>query len=299
MMKPLKIGLVGAGVFAGYHANKLAAQARTDFLGVYDPDDRRANALAAMHQIGALSLEELLDQCDAVVIACPASYHGQTAIKALEAMCHCLIEKPLATSQTDAAKIVHLADECGLTVQVGHQERIVFRVIGLDKVAERPVRVTAIRSNPYSARGTDTSVTMDLMTHDIDLCTMLFGQAPDNVVGKSVAIKSDAPDESHATLQYGEAVVELAASRVVEAGQRQMTIQYLSGTVHIDFNAKTLTHDTPFDLNVDFGDDPRAQDSLGTATDIFVQAVLDKTKVLVTAREGEIAVKTALQIDGD
>jgi len=77
-----------------------------------------------------------------------------------------------------------------------------------------------------------------------------------------------------------------------------MKITYPSGVVEIDFNAKTLSHSTPFALNENFGDDERAKDSLGAATDIFVRAVLDQTPVLVPAEAGAIAVLTALMIDG-
>lgn len=297
MSKRLKTGLVGAGVFAGYHANKLAAHDRVDFVGVFDPDANRAETLAQKHGIDVLSLEDLLAASDALVIACPASYHGQTAILALEADCHCLVEKPIATTVTEADEIARIAKAKDLTVQVGHQERLVFRAIGLDRVSERPTAIAALRSNPYSARGTDTSVTMDLMTHDIDLCTMIFGQAPDSVTGKSVAVKSEMPDEAEAVLQYGDAVVNLTASRVVEKGKRHMTITYPSGVVRVDFNAKTVTHDTPFDLNLDFANDPSAKDSLGAATDIFISAALDGTPVLVTADEGAIAAQVAVKVD--
>jgi len=89
-----------------------------------------------------------------------------------------LIEKPMAVNLSDARQIAELAQKKDLIVQVGHQERFVARAIGLDKVPERPVLIKAERLNPYSPRGTDTSVTMDLMTHDIDLACWLFGETP-------------------------------------------------------------------------------------------------------------------------
>ncbi len=299
MTQRLKIGLIGAGVFAGYHANKLAVHPRLEFVGVHDPDQGRAAALAKKHKVGAMDAEALVSQCDAMVIACPASFHGGMAIQALEAGCHCLIEKPLAVGVSAAERILELSQRSNLIVQVGHQERMVLRAIGLDKVKETPLRVEAIRANGYSQRGTDTSVTMDLMTHDIDLCTALFGAAPDDVSGQSKAVKSKTPDEADVTLIYSEAKAVLRASRVTETPQRRMVLTYPSGAVEIDFNAKKLTHDTPFDLNANFGDDPRAKDSLGAATNIFVEAVLEGTPVLVSAADGLIAVRVAAQIDGD
>lgn len=297
MSERLKIGLVGAGVFAGYHANKLAKNARVQFIGVYDPDFGKATALADKHNIEAMDASILYDICDAVVIACPASFHGQMALAALNANCHCLIEKPLATKVAEAEKIVAIAAAKNLIVQVGHQERMVLRAIGLDKLPQTPLRIEAIRSTVYSARGTDTSVTMDLMTHDIDLCTAIFGRAPDRIFGRSQKVKSNTADEAEARLLYGEAEVHLLASRIVEMGERKMKLTYSSGQVEIDFNAKTLTHNTPFALNENFADDPRVKDSLCAATEIFIEAILDKKAVLVSATDGRIAVKAAREID--
>lgn len=298
MSDRLKVGLVGAGVFAGYHANKLASHPRVTFTGIMDKDTERAEKLGDVHGVRGFSFEELLERSDAIVIASPAQSHGSIAPQALQSGCHCLIEKPLAATTVEAEKIVALVNETGLTVQVGHQERLVLKSIGMDTIKERPISIEAVRNSPYSPRGTDTSVTFDLMSHDIDLCTFLLGSAPDDVEGAALPVRSTTPDKSFANLTYGECKVFLGASRIAEASRRVMKITYPSGVVEIDFNAKTLTHTTPFDLNTDFAGDPRAKDSLGSATDIFVRAILDNDPVLVTAEEGLIAVKTARQIDG-
>lgn len=294
----LKIGLIGAGVFAGYHAIKLAAHPRVQFTGVTDVDPSRATKLASLHNIQARSLEALLDQSEAVVIATAASSHGPIALKALKAGCHCLIEKPLSTTKEDAEAIAAFSSSENLVVQVGHQERLVLRAIGLDRIKDRPLKIEAIRNSTFSPRGTDTSVTLDLMSHDIDLCTALMGQFPVSLIGQARCVRSNAPDMSQAKINYGGSTAILESSRVADASERRMKITYRCGIVDIDFNAKTMSHTTSFDLNSDFAGDPRAQDSLGAATDIFVRAVLDKTPVLVTAQEGAIAAITALQIDG-
>jgi len=297
MNNRLKIGLIGAGVFAGYHANKLAAHPRVDFIGVSDPDRERAEVLAHKHDVMVLSKSDLLEAAEAVIIASPAIFHGGTTIAALQAGCHCLVEKPLAVTVEAAVEIETLSKRLGLTVQVGHQERMVLQTIGLDVVSERPIKVRARRVAPYSLRGTDTSVTMDLMTHDIDLCTLLFGRAPDRVEGKIACVRSASSDESHATLYYGDAIAELVASRIAEASQRQMTITYPSGDVSVDFNTKTLVHSTAFALNEKFGEEETVKDSLGAATDMFVRAILDNAPILVSAEDGTIAVHAAVEID--
>jgi len=297
MSERLKIGLIGAGVFAGYHANKLSAHPRVAFTAVVDQSGKRAVELAKKHDVPSLSLSELLDVSDAVIIASSASSHGRLAARALKAGCHCLIEKPLATTLAAAETIIAIARSNNLTVQVGHQERMILSAIGLDKVRERPLRIEAVRHSTYSDRGTDTSVTMDLMTHDIDLCTALMGSAPISVSGEARPVQSDTPDMAYALLQYGNAVAQLSASRVEDASERWMKLTYPCGEVRIDFNAKTLTHSTDFALEENFADKHIAKNSLSAVTDIFVKAVLDGTPVLVSAEEGAIAVRTAMVID--
>ena len=298
MSKRVKFGLVGAGVFAGYHANKLSVHPEIEFIGVFDPDQSRAAKIANQHNIKVLSADALYAQSEAIIIACPASFHGEMALKALKAKCHCLIEKPLAVSLDEAMSIVELADTHELVVQVGHQERMVLKAIGLLDIAEKPLAISALRQNPYSQRGTDTSVTLDLMTHDIDICTALFGRAPDRVLGWSKPVVSKTPDKAEAELHYDKARVQLKASRIAEHGARRMAVTYASGQVHIDFNTKTLINDSDHDLNTDFGSSELAQDSLGAATQLFVAAIMDRGPVLVSAQDGLIAVNVATQIDG-
>ncbi|MEP3653458.1 MAG: Gfo/Idh/MocA family oxidoreductase [Litorimonas sp.] len=297
MSKQLKIGLIGAGVFAGYHANKLTEHPRVVFTGVCDPDASRAEGLAKKHNIKPLPLKALLETSDAIVIACPASFHGSVALQALEAGCHCLIEKPLAVTAKEALDIADLSATKNLIVQVGHQERMVLRAIGLDDVKERPVKIEAVRNSPYSERGIDTSVTFDLMTHDIDLCTALMGAAPDRIEGQSGEVRSRTPDMAYARLWYGQSIACLSASRVESQSERWMKITYPSGEVRIDFNAKTVMNSTGFPLNTDFAENDIAKDSLGAATQVFVQAVLDDNSVLVSAQDGAIAVQVAETID--
>ena len=297
--KKLGIGLIGAGVFGGYHANKLAGHERVDFLGLFDPDAERASALAQKHGVKSFGhAADLFSAADAMIIACPAIYHGEMAIAALETNCHALIEKPIATTLEEAERIVSLAKDKNLIVQIGHQERFVARAIGLDKVSETPMHIIAVRNTGYSPRGTDTSVTLDLMTHDIDLCCMLMGDAPTSVSGNSEPAKSETPDTARAELNFAKGTAILSASRVEEGVSRQMTLKYPSGSVLIDFAAKTLQHNTPFALNADFGNDPSTADSLGAATNSFISSILDAAPVSASAQDGLTAARVALQIDG-
>ncbi|MEP3892238.1 MAG: Gfo/Idh/MocA family oxidoreductase [Hellea sp.] len=300
MSKKLKIAVIGAGVFGGYHASKCAAHSQTEFVGIYDPDIERAKVHAQKHGVQAFdNFQAMLAQTEAVIVASPADTHGAMALTALEFGKHCLIEKPVASTLNEAAKIVELSKEKGLVVQVGHQERFVAKAIGLDKLSENPTQIISRRMSKYSERGTDVSVALDLMTHDLDLVVMLMGGMPDKVRGETRTERSNFPDFSRGELTFATGTATLTASRLEDEFSRTMNISYPSGDVHVDFNAKTLTHNTPFDLNADFGEDPTAKDSLGAASQAFIEAVLDGTDVPVTAQDGYNALKLALIIDGE
>ncbi|WP_371398015.1 Gfo/Idh/MocA family protein [Fretibacter rubidus] len=300
MDKTCKIGVAGAGVFGGYHAGKCAAHPRVDFIGIFDPNEIARTAGAAKHGVKAYAdFADMLDDIDAVIIAAPASYHGDMVLAALRAGKHVLVEKPVATDVDTAKACIDLAADKGVVLQVGHQERFVARAIGLDKITARPRKITTERMGPFNPRGQDVSVTLDLMTHDLDLVLMIMGEMPERVDGQVAVVCTNHPDTADAVLHWRDVTAHMRASRVAEAYSRKMTLEYASGTVNIDFNGKTLSHDTPFVLNVDFGADPSASDSLGAATDSFVRAILDGDAVVITGQDGLNAMRLALMIDAN
>ncbi len=313
MSRKVKIGVVGAGVFGGYHAGKCAAHPRVDYIGTYDKSFERAQAVAEPKGGKAfLRYAHLLSSCDAIIIATPASQHGETALRALKSGAHCLIEKPIATTVAAARRCIDAAHLRGLVLQIGHQERFVAKAIGLDKITEKPLRIDACRHGPYSVRGTDVSVTLDLMIHDIDMVLWLMGEGAGkitghSITGQSMAVRSNTPDAALAYIDFGYADFKprarLSASRVEAVSERVMTLTYPSGQVVIDFNAKTLRQSPKlgakgFDLDANFGDNPMARDSLGAATDSFICAILDGTPVEITGEHGLRALEAALIVDG-
>ena len=300
MSRKLKMGVVGAGVFGGYHAAKCAAHPRVDYIGTYDRRFNQAQEVAAAQGgRGFRRYSLLLAECDAVVIAAPASQHGNMALRALKAGCHTLIEKPIATSREAAQRCIDSAALNNLILQVGHQERFVAKAIGLDRISETPLRIEAKRHSPYSPRGTDVSVTLDLMTHDLDMVLWLMGEDAPEVRGESAIVRSKTPDASLAHIKFSHATARISASRVEGASERVMRLVYPSGEVVIDFNAKTLSQTAGFDLNANFGNTALAKDSLGAATDSFVSAILDGTPVEITGEHGLRALNAALKVDGE
>ena len=298
MSSHLKVGVVGAGVFAGYHAGKVFAHDRATLSGIYDRHEAPAAALASKFDTAAFtSVADLAKVSDALIIAIPASFHVDAALMGLDYGCHLLVEKPLACSVETAEQIVSAADKAGRVLQVGHQERIVTQAIGLHDIKDRPIQIDIIRHTPRATRNLDASVVMDLMVHDLDLLNALYGE-PDWInteMGKRVY--SDELDVVRAEAGFGEMTAYLSASRDADL-DRRWVLRYEDGTIEIDFVQKTLRHDTPFTLDADFGSRPHVQDNLAAAFDFFVRACLDGTRPLATGGDGLAAVKAAAQIEG-
>lgn len=295
----VKIGIIGAGTFGGYHANKCAAHDCADLVGIFDVNAQAARTLAARFNTQAYTrVDALIAGSDAVIVACPARYHGEYGIKALKAGKHVLAEKPLAATLEDANQMVAIAQKNGLVLQAGHQERFVARAIGLDRAPQKPVLIKAKRFGLPSARCLDVSVALDLMTHDIDLVQWLFGARPQHIYGDTVRVFSDHGDAARARLIFsGGGIAVLEASRAETAMSRTMEIQYPAGTAHIDFAAKTLEDDTGFGFNPNFAQMDKARDSLGAATSAFIASISAGAAVSVPGADGRDAVRTALVID--
>lgn len=300
-LTPLRAGVVGAGVFGGYHAAKYAASPDADFLGVFDPVDDHAEALCAKH--GGrhyTSLGALIEACDVVTVASPAVYHHDAARRALIAGKGVLVEKPLAATAEEARELVQLAALSGAVLRVGHQERFVFQAMGLFGDLPRISGLEARRMGPAGARNLDVSVTLDLMIHDIDLALALAGGRPLKIDAELMADRAGLADHVRCALHFDDGVVaRIESSRVAEGRDRVMTVDYQGGArVDVDFIAKTFDNPAALALDPEFADTPAAKDSLGANVAAFLAAVRgDGQGPAADGAAGLAALETALLID--
>ena len=263
----LKTGLVGAGVFAGYHAGKIAGSALTEFVGVF----------AA---------------CDAVLIACPATYHEEMAAQAIEAHCHILVEKPLALTAMGAERLVKAADVKRLIVQVGHQERLVIKAMGLSQIKEIPTRIEAVRASPPSPEGraSDVSVIWDLMIHDLDLAAHLMGHQGD-VSGEGEIMHTGKIDDARVSIAFEQGEASFNASRAAPERDRRMKLTYPSGFIDINFLTRDVINTTPYEVRLDVSED--LPDPLGAADEAFFAACLGQADTPISGRSAIEAVRLA------
>ncbi|MEO0467680.1 MAG: Gfo/Idh/MocA family oxidoreductase [Pseudomonadota bacterium] len=275
-MDRLKVGVAGAGVFGNYHAQKAAASARTELVGVFDVDLERAALVA--DPFGAApfgKFDELLKEVDAVVVAVPATFHAPLTGQALAADKHVLVEKPLALDAVSARKLAGEAVTRGKVLQVGHQERFVAKAMGIFAIDEVPERLESVRAGPPPANGRadDVSVIWDLMIHDLDLAACLIGREFTKVQASGVAVSSGLLDEATAEFEFvSGGSAWLRASRAQEARERTMRVVYPSGEIKVDFLTREVSNTTPYKVKVDISTE--LPDPLGRADESFFSACL-------------------------
>ena len=300
MTQTLKAGVVGAGVFGGYHAKKYVELAGVTLVGIFDIDLARAKALA--EPLGAQGFDDMdafLAAVDVVTVAAPAVHHAGPALAALKAGKPVYSEKPIAVSPDDADKMVAAAAKGHVPLACGHQERVVFQAMGLLDIPEQPLRLEAVRRGTPSDRNLDVSVVLDLMIHDIDLALALCDGEPIAVEGEGAITRSTSLDwvKAEATFDNGFTAV-FDSSRVAEARERTMKVVYPSGEVEIDFLARTFRNTTPFPLIENFTETPAGKDPLGLSVAGFLKAVRGEApRPVVTGEEAGRALDLALAVE--
>lgn len=298
-MSKLRAGVVGAGAFGRIHARKYSEDPRVAFVGVYDPDDERAQQLADTH--GAQSfdtLDKLLNATDIITIASPPSFHGSAAKRALEAGKHLLIEKPLATDADTGAALVRLAHEKKLVLGCGHQERLVFDAMGLLSAPETPTRIESVREGPWTGRSADVSVTLDLMVHDLDLALQLLKAKPQTISATAKTEHGRTADQIEARLAFAKVDAVFVSSRIATERRRYMRAVYPSGEVKLDFITREFSNTTNFALNPNFAETRTGSDPLGSNVAAFIDAVLGVApRPVVNGEEALAVLELALDVD--
>ncbi len=296
----LRAGVVGAGVFGGYHAGQYERLADVTVTGVYDPDLARAEALAAKHGARAVErLDQLWELVDVATIASPATAHAEEALAGLEAGKSLYVEKPIATTLDQADRIVALAAERQLVAACGFLERAGFAAMGLFDIPEQPLLLDAARLNAPSLRNLDVSVVIDLMIHDLDLALALSRARPVAAEAEGTARVNDSFDVVEAEANFDDGfTARFRASRVAAARERTMRIVYPSGEVTVDFLARACSNSTPFALNGDYHQTAAGRDPLGASIERFLAAVRGEgARPLADATDGARALDFALAVE--
>ena len=301
----LRIGVAGAGHFGRFHALKVAASARARLSGVHDPNAARAAAVAREAGAPALGWEALLDASDAIVVAAPAEAHFALATAALQAGRHVLVEKPIAATLVEAASLGALAAARGLVLQVGHLLRFSAEHQAISTRMRRPLYLDCVRIAPFRPRGTDVSVILDLMIHDLDLVLALVDSPIESVDAVGASVASVHEDIANARVRFASGcVATITASRISLKTERKMRLFSQEGYMSVDFAARKLMMiGRERGLPIPGSGGGRIEeigwqehDALAAEHAAFAASVLDGAPVLVDAAAGTRALAAALAV---
>ena len=301
----LRVGIAGAGHFGRFHALKLAASPRAALVGVHDPDAGRAAAVARETRSAVLDWDALLAGCDAMVIAAPAEVHFRLADAALRAGRHVLVEKPMAETLAEADALGALAQAQGLVLQVGHLLRFSAEHKAISARMRRPLYLDCVRIAPFKPRGTDVSVILDLMIHDLDLVLALVDSPIVGVDAVGAPVASAHEDIANARVRFANGcVATITASRISLKTERKMRLFSQEGYMSVDFAGRKLMmigRERGLPLPGTGGGrleevSWKEHDALEAEQAAFVAAVLDGAPVIVDAAAGRRALAAALAV---
>jgi len=231
-----RVGVVGTGSLGFHHARILRDIPDLEMRGIYEVRPERAQEVSRELEVDAHgSLEALLDNVDAAVVAVPTFNHEVVAVAALERGIHVLIEKPMAPDLEAADRILSAAEMTGARVQIGHVERFNPAILAAEAYLERPLFIESHRLAPFVPRSTDVAVVLDLMIHDVDLVCGLVGDTIRDISAAGLPVLTPNVDIANARLTFeGGAVANLTASRVSMEKKRKLRIFQRSGYLSLN-----------------------------------------------------------------
>lgn len=236
-MATLKIGLLGAGHLGKIHLKCILATECWDLVGFYDPDEKNAQSAIAQYSANRFPTPtDLLNAVDAVDIVTPTPSHYALAAQAIRAGKHVFIEKPVTETVPEARRLLALADKHNVQVQVGHVERFNPAYLALRDTLVQPMFIESHRLAAFQPRGTEVSVILDLMIHDLDLVLHLVQSPVTRVSASGVSVLSHTPDIANARVEFANGcVANLTASRISLKQMRKMRLFQRDAYISLDF----------------------------------------------------------------
>ncbi len=234
----VKVAVIGVGHLGSIQARLYKEVPEAELVGVYDIDQEKCKQVAHELEVQAFQqLDEVWDKVDAVNIVTPTTTHFNIAQEALKNGKHVFIEKPVTEKVFQAYDLKTLAEEKKLHIQVGHIERFNPAILALTDVTLTPLFIEAHRLATFKPRGTDVSVILDLMIHDIDLVLKMINSVPTRIMANGVGVISNTIDIANARIEFKNGcVVNLTASRISTKKMRKMRIFQKDAYISMDFN---------------------------------------------------------------
>jgi len=314
----LKAGVIGAGHLGKIHLKLLNQSSKYELVGFHDSNPEAAKNIASEFGYTSFAtVEDLIDACDVVDVVTPTLYHFDCAKKVVEANKHLFIEKPIAQSVEEAETLRELVKKHGVRGQVGQVERFNPAFTAVNKQIVNPMFIESHRLAEFNPRGTDVSVVLDLMIHDIDAILSVVDSKVKTVTANGVSVISNTPDIANARIEFENGcVANLTASRISMKNMRKARFFQKDAYISVDFLEKKseivkmkdapekpddfamiLTNAEGVKKQIYF-DNPEieANNAILDELETFAEAINNNTTPIVTLKQGTEALRVAMQV---
>lgn len=322
-MSKIKLGVIGVGHLGRLHVQNYKHIQETEIVGIYDIDFERSQEVAREFQLKAFdSVEPLLKEIEAASVVVSTTNHFDITHACLEQGIHCLVEKPITSTLTEADKLIRLSKEKGLILQVGHIERFNPAIVALSDFELKPMFIESHRLASFNPRGTDVAVVLDLMIHDIDIILHLVKNPVTKIDASGVAVVTDEVDIANARLGFENGcVANITASRISQKKMRKMRLFQRNAYIGIDFlqrfseiyqlvdsdNVKIQPHQIPIEIGQldQYGRSKKItyerrqieeSNALKMELESFIESVRNGNRPAVSGEEGKEALRVAIEI---
>ncbi len=316
----IKIGVLGAGHLGKIHIRLLLELNDIyEFVGFYDPSAKTREEVSSQFSCKAFDdIDKLIEQCDALDIVTPTLSHFDCASRSMKNFKHIFIEKPVTTTTEEAKMLINLMNESKVKVQVGHVERFNPAFKAAKNWFDQPMFIETHRLAQWNPRGTDVSVVLDLMIHDIDIILSVIKSNIKKISASGVAVISETPDITNARIEFDNGcVANLTASRISLKNMRKSRFFQRDAYIGVDFLEKSaemvkmkevIGESDPFAMTIDLGEGkPKKQlffekpeiipgNAIKEELSSFAESIRNNSTPVVTLNDGFNALDVAYKI---
>ncbi len=299
----IRAAVIGVGYLGQFHAEKYKKINNVKLVAVVDINKKRAREIAERFKTKAFyDYHDIIGKVDAASVVVPANYHYEITKDLLEAGIHVLVEKPIALNPEEADELIRIAERKSLILQVGHLERFNPAIVAISDKLKNPIFIRADRLGPYTSRGTDVDVILDLMIHDIDLILSIVNSNPVEIRAVGFPVLSDKIDIANARIEFSNGcIADITASRVSFKKIRKFRIFQRGSYISLDLGSRDISIFTKVD-----GEGMEAievkkipvenMDPLEEEIRAFCHCIRTAVKPPVSGEEGKKALLLALSI---
>jgi predicted dehydrogenase len=312
----LRIGIFGTGHLGKFHINNWKEIPGIAISGFYDPDDKAAAEVEQAYNLKRFSSEEeLIEASDAIDIVSPTPFHFATAAQAIRKGKHVFVEKPMANTMDEGRQLVKLVQESKVKLQVGHVERFNPAFLAVKNEKLNPMFIEVHRLAQFNPRGTEVSVILDLMIHDIDIVLNIVKSEVKNISASGVAVMTDTPDIANVRIEFNNGcVANLTSSRISMKKMRKIRLFQKDAYIGIDFlekkaeiiRMKESRDENAFSFDIETPNGPKTiaianpevkqSNAIHDELESFVRSIKNNTTTEVNEIDGFRAMEVAHQI---